>query len=145
MPFSRLIGNAKRVREMLPQLVISQLESRAADITRINRQNLRAGKLSTGANVSPSYSPDYARLKSRTVPDLFGKGVFHSDIFAIPSPSGKELLVGADTTIGSFPLAEFLETKYTSNIYSITDTQLSKIVESEMNNLIKIILDELRS
>ncbi len=133
------------VREMLPQLVISQLESRAADITRINRENLKKGQLSTRKVIKPDYSEDYEKIKGFKRPNLYLTGDFYSSIYAISDPSGFELLVGSDDTIGDFRKAEYLEDKYGSDIYSIQPKQLAKILEEEKDNIIKITLDELRA
>lgn len=142
MPFDEMLKNIKETRERLPEIFQDAVLSSADEITRLNRANLRAGKLSTGDNITPDYSPRTAKKKGKSTPDLLDTGGFHESIYLTETNRPGEVVVASDEMRDGKPLAAELENKYSSDIYGVQDEQLDRIFDgSAGSEIIKNIED----
>ena len=128
MPFQGLLNNVRSLRENLPEIFTDAVLSQANEITRLNRENLSRGELSTGERITPSYSEEYAIRKGFTTPDLFIDGTFYSSIFVTNTNNFGEVFVTSDLVIDGFALADHLQNQYSENIFSINDAQQEQII-----------------
>ena len=85
----------------------------------LNRDQLSSHKLSTGATITPSYSPSYAAFKGFSEPDLKLTGSFHREMF-IKVSDDKYNIGSADSKTLK------LLAKYSNDIFGIAESNKNK-------------------
>lgn len=139
--FNAVIKALDNVIHNLPLLFEDSLMNESSTITDMNRKNLRAGKLSTGSNITPTYA---ATNRKTGAPDLYITGEFHNSIFVTPT-NENELLVTSDNIRNGFRLAEHLSDVYTPDVFGVTKEQEQQVKEKAFKNLIQKIDDTFKN
>ncbi|MCK5607511.1 hypothetical protein KAR91_36850 [Candidatus Pacearchaeota archaeon] len=128
MDFEQLHKNVKHVADNFDEIIIGVASQHEEEVIDLNTSQLEVGKLNDGSNIEPEYMlDDYADFKKaigskapKGTPDLKLEGDFYSGFNITYEP--KALVIDS-----SDEKAAGLESKYSSDIYGLTDKNINEL------------------
>lgn len=115
MELEKLYRNSIEVSKNLKTLIAIAGEENKEELADLNVTQMEQGLASTGKNITPKYSPKYARFKGFTTPNLKVTGDYHSSI-DVERKGDRLLFFSKDA--GSDKV-NFLDEHYDNNQYGI--------------------------
>lgn len=146
--FGDMAERFERAASMVPSLVDSSIEATEEQLLDLNRAQLIKGQKSDGNKIVPKYTKKYSAFKKKIgsrpapTPDLKVDGTLHRSL----KTEIKARTIEIEGTLVSkgFDVAGHLEKRYTSEIYGLTDQNLTRYADFFSQEFTKRLQNELR-